>query len=202
MNSRRRLNVAGKSIVTSFLLGLVLFGAWATRRDLAHEGWLGDAPLQNYGVIWDHKLTRSGMPHVDGGWKWLRAQGVRSVVTFRQENDVNYDEFGFVRVLHLPMSGHKFPTEEQAGHFLQFIQDANNQPVHIHCTLGRDRTGMMTALTRYAVDGWPLDKALAEARMYRGGKDLSPRMIAWLQDWAAKHQPGSSRLHGEATVAR
>src|SRR5207249_3373484 len=37
-----------------------------------------DKPVPNYGVIWDHKLTRSGQPSTLAGWTWLRRQGVRS----------------------------------------------------------------------------------------------------------------------------
>ena len=53
----------------------------------------------------------------------------------------------------------------------------------------------MAALTRYAIDGWPLDQALAEARSYRDGKDLSKTRLNWLKKWAATHQPGSARLN-------
>jgi hypothetical protein len=52
----------------------------------------------------------------------------------------------------------------------------------------------MAALTRYAVDGWSLDQALAEARSYRNGKDLSKIRLDWLTRWARTHQPGSARL--------
>lgn len=201
MNSRRRWNLVGKSVVTSFLVGVALFGAWATRRHLAREGWFGDAPLRNYGVVWESKLTRSGMPYVDGGWTWLRDRGVKSVVTFREENDVDYPKYGFTDVLHLGWNGYKVPTDQQAEEFLEFIQDPKKQPVHIHCSAGRSRTGTMAALARYSIDGWPMEKALAEARQYRDGKDLSQHLVVWLKQWAAKHPPGSYRLHEPATVA-
>jgi protein-tyrosine phosphatase len=153
-----------------------------------------NGPLRNYGVIWQGELTRSGLPRSDEGWIWLRQQGVRSIVTFRTEKDVNYQEFGFERVMHVPLSGSVMPTEEQASQYLKFIQDPANQPVHIHCTAGRDRTGMMAALVRYSVDAWALDKALSEARQYRDDKDLSARRIGWLRDWAKVHPPGSFKV--------
>ena len=159
-----------------------------------HHASAGDGPMRNFGVVWEHKLTRSGMPNADSGWTWLRGQGVRSVVTFRRENDVDYSSLGFRNTLHIPLSKRIFPTEQQAERFLSFIQDSANQPVHIHCEAGRDRTGMMTALARYAVDGWPLERALAEARTYRGGKDLEDVRVEWLRTWVASHPPGSARL--------
>ena len=55
---------------------------------------------------------------------------------------------------------------------------------------------MMAALARYAVDGWPMDKALEEARSYRDGKSLGKFRVAWLNKWATTHAPGSGRVEG------
>ncbi len=52
----------------------------------------------------------------------------------------------------------------------------------------------MAALVRYAIDGWSIDEALAEARRYTKGKDLFARDVSWLRRWAANHEPGSYAL--------
>ena len=165
-----------------------------SRKGHDHDRPVAGKAMKNYGVIWENRLSRSGLPKADTGWDWLHGQGVRSIVTFLPEDEVDYREHGFTTVLRIPLSDTALPTERQSKQFLSFIQDPKNQPVHIHCAAGRDRTGMMAALARYAVDGWPLDKALAEARSYRDGKDLGERRVAWLKDWAAKHPPGDARL--------
>ncbi|MBI2876645.1 MAG: tyrosine-protein phosphatase [Candidatus Tectomicrobia bacterium] len=154
------------------------------------------ASLRNYAVVWEDKLTRSGISRDKAGWQWLWDQGVKSIVTLREENDVDYSQFGFEQVLRIPLGDKPpdLPSDEQAERFLRFIQDPPNQPVHVHCGKGKDRTGMMIALARYSVDGWPMDQALAEARVYRGGKDLLAVQAKWLNRWAARHPPGSYRL--------
>lgn len=174
-------------LLAAFAAGAAPWGAIAQTPDKS-------APLRNYGVIWPDELTRSGLPRSDQGWVWLREQGVRSVITFRTEDDIDYRGFGFERVMRVPLSGSVMPTEQQAIDYLKFIQTPANQPVHIHCAAGRDRTGMMAALARYSIDGWTLDRALAEARPYRDGKELSPRRMAWLRAWAKAHPPGSFRV--------
>ena len=149
---------------------------------------------KRYGVVWEERLTRSGMPGEDSGWKWLHSKGVKSIVTFCP--DVNYSELGFEHVLRVPMSGNPPgdpPSDQQAEDFLQFIRDPQNAPVHMHCASGRDRTGMMAALARYAIDGWPMERALEEARLYRHGKDLPEKRVTWLRDWASRNKPGSYR---------
>lgn len=180
-------------------LAMLLLAAPATAhshktKEHEHHASAGDGSMPNFGVVWEHKLTRSGLPDSDSGWVWLHSQGVHSIVTFLEEHDVDYAGFGFANVLQIPLSSDTYPTEGQAQRFLAFIQDPARQPVHIHCKAGRDRTGMMAALARYAVDSWPLTDALTEARRYRGGKDLEAARIGWLRAWAAKHPPGSARV--------
>ncbi len=173
------------------------FAQLAFRQESQSLAVPSDAPLRNYGVVWDKRLTRSEMPKSDSGWKWLRSRGVKSIVTFRMENDVDYAKYGFVRVLRIPISDNPPadpPSDQQAKEFLRFIQDPNNAPVHMHCEAGRDRTGMMAALARYSIDGWPMEKALEEAGSYRHGEDLPPKRVAWLYNWASKHKPGSYRV--------
>ena len=151
---------------------------------------------RNYGIVWEKQLTRSGLPESDAGWKWLRSQGVKSVVTFRRK-DLDYNKFGFEHVLRIPIPNSQRAaqlSDQQAEEFLRFIQDPDNAPVHMHCSAGISRTGTMTALARYAIEGWPMEKALKEARLYRHGKDLPEKRVAWLRDWASRNKPGSHRL--------
>jgi protein tyrosine/serine phosphatase len=161
----------------------------------AHD--VPDASVPNYGVIWEGKLTRSGQPR-DEGWTWLRERGVRTLVNFRTEEDGDYQGVRFERTLWLPFSKKKPPTDHDAEEFLAFVRSRRHWPVHIHCEEGKDRTGLMAALARYAIDGWPLERALAEARTYREGEDLAPLYVAWLDRWAAGHAPGSHRLDSSA----
>jgi hypothetical protein len=177
-------------------IAAVALAAWAGSAAYRHseQNSHGKDPLANYGVIWPHELTRSGLPHSDQGWIWLRQQGVRSIVTFRTENDIDYGKFGFEHVMRIPLTGSVMPTKGQAIGYLKFIQDPANQPVHIHCAAGRSRTGMMAALARYSVDGWPLQRALDEARQYRDGKNLSSERVAWLRAWAKLYPPGSFKM--------
>src|SRR5438552_13055490 len=116
------------------------------------------------------------------------------MVTSSTENDVDYAGVGFEHVLWLPFKASKPPKDTDAERFLALVRDPHNWPVHIHCKGGRDRTGLMAALVRYAIDGWPLERALAEARSYRGGEYLTRHHVAWLRRWAADHAPGSHRL--------
>lgn len=151
------------------------------------------SPVPKYGIVWPGKLSRSGLPKNDEGWKWLRAQGTRTIINFRQRNDVDYDKYGFERVLWMPLLKGRMPTDKDADRYLDWIQDPSHQPVNIECAEGKDRTGMMVALARYAVDGWTMDEAISEAELYRKGKPLSADRVEWLRQWAAKRPAGSYR---------
>jgi len=69
---------------------------------------------------------------------------------------------------HIPMVGWPLiPKEEQVIKFLQIVTDKQRTPILVHCQLGADRTGIMCAVYRIAVQGWTKEKALEE--MIEGG---------------------------------
>jgi hypothetical protein len=174
---------------------------WQMAERVGIDGWLlspsgawGPArwtPVENFGVIWHGRITRSGKPGDDTAWQWLRARGVHNVVNFRNDNeDVDYETFG-LGCLWIPLSGGESPSDDRAKAFLEYVQKPENQPVHIMCAEGKDRTGTMGALIRYSIEGWSMDEALAEAALYRGGEPLSDERTAWLRGWANRYPPGS-----------
>lgn len=162
-----------------------------------------DAPLA-YG-FWSFAqpvpgvLSRSGQPLLSE-FQWLKDNGWRSVVNFRRDgerdevgDDAKIEGFSALGLtyLHLPITDGHPPTTEQAEEFLAFVTDPVNQPVHMHCRGGIGRSGTLMALYRYAVEGWPMEEAIAESRLFHGG--ISTLQKPWLDEWARTHAPGSHR---------
>ncbi len=214
MSKRRRTITVICVVVFSTLVSTALIGGASAKRGILNmlgisstsqasteiqrekgpRGPEANAPVENFGVIWDNKITRSGKPEDDAGWMWLRRKGVATIVNLRKDNtDVDYKKYGFDSFLWIPLSGGESPTDEKAEMFLRFIQHPDNQPVHVMCAEGKDRTGTMSALIRYSIDGWTMDEAIKEASLYRRGEDLSAARVEWLRQWATRHPPGSFR---------
>lgn len=54
------------------------------------------------------------------------------------------------------------PEDEDVVRFLALVTDPAKVPVFVHCWHGSDRTGMMCAIYRVAVQGWSKEEALRE----------------------------------------
>ena len=145
-------------------------------------------------------LSRSGQPLISE-FKWLKDQGWKGIIDLRIDGE--YDEIsddaklkGFndlnFNYLRLPMFDGVPPTNQQAEEFLAFVNNPENQPVHVHCRGGIGRTGAMVALYRYAVRRWPMEKAIKESRLFQGG--VSDLQKKWLEDWIKNHEPGSHAI--------
>ncbi len=139
------------------------------------------------------KLSRSGQPLLSE-FRWLKQQGWKSVVDLRVDGErrevsddrkiAGFNSLGF-HYLSLPIRDGSPPTEQQALTFLRFVTAASNQPVHVHCRGGYGRTGTMIALYRYSVQGWSMNQAIQESRLFNGG--VSSSQVRWLQRWATTH---------------
>ena len=142
-------------------------------------------------------LSRSGQPTA-AEFKWMKVQGWKGVVDLRVADDheevsddrdiPGFKELGF-NYLWIQIVDGGTPTEQQADDYLKFATDPANQPFHVHCRGGYGRTGVMTALYRYSVERWPMDQAIAESRLFKGG--VSDSQTKWLLKWAESHPAGS-----------
>jgi protein tyrosine/serine phosphatase len=65
------------------------------------------------------------------------------------------------------LSSHRFVTRQQIGEVLGIVRDAP-KPLLVHCKSGADRTGLVSALYRFAGEGASADQADRELSLVYG----------------------------------
>ena len=91
----------------------------------------------NFSWLIENKLAGSAIPTSKDEVQWLHEQGVKSIVTIREEpldngwiNKMNY--------LHVLSDDMGVPTFEDLANSIDFIHERiqNNEPVLVHCLAG------------------------------------------------------------------
>lgn len=123
--------------------------------------------IENFGRI-NENYYRGAQPKKND-YADLAALGVKSVVDLWGEGA---DEPAMVeslglRFYRIGLSSRSKPSSEDVARFLAIVNDPANQPVFVHCHVGRHRTGVMTAIYRLVHDGWTADRAYAEMKQYK-----------------------------------
>lgn len=157
------------------------------------SGPVPGVPVENFGVVSPGCLYRSAQPG-KGDFDWLAEQGFRSVISLRKEYDDGAERLKALGLnyLYLPTPDHHAPTDEDGRKFLVFMRDAKNWPALVHCKGGQGRAGVMAALARYAIEGWPMERALNEAKRYRYFNfKIFGEQRRWLNRWKDRFPPGS-----------
>ncbi len=111
-------------------------------------------------------LYRSAQPDRQG-FEAVAGMGVRTVVNLRDDlSDADMVDGLGMDLVEIPMKPYGFGDEE-VSRFLDVVRDPARVPVLVHCLHGADRTGLMCAAYRVAVQGWSREEA--EAEMVSGG---------------------------------
>jgi len=146
--SNERLNVAGD---------VPRPATWADRLELSG--------VPNFHKVSDD-LYRGAQPSVEG-MEQLKKLGIKTVVNLRSLHS-DRDEIGDTGLAyeHIRMKTWD-PDTKDVVRFVKIVTDSNRTPVFVHCQRGADRTGMMCAIYRIAVQGWNGEDAMEE--MTKGG---------------------------------
>ena len=157
--------------------------------------------VPNLATVEPGRLFRGGQPTV-AGWQYLHdVLHVTTVVklnspteSFGQGEDAPATALGMevrVHTIH-PLGGDdplellRGPTLGQITDTLAAMTDADG-PVYVHCTHGRDRTGLMVATWRVGVDDWSPARAHDEM-MAMGFRAVNLGLDAAWHRWVEAHR--------------
>lgn len=127
--------------------------------------------IPNFGKV-SPFLYRGGQPK-DGGYEALSKLGVKMVVNLRQESETDVaaerkavEALG-MRYVSIPWRGFDKPNDKHIAEFLQLIRANPETPVFVHCRRGAERTGVMVASYRMAMQQWTPEQALEEMEEFK-----------------------------------
>ncbi len=120
----------------------------------------------------------------------IKADGFKAIINLRLASEEGADveaarqaaTTAGLKYIHIPFSGSD-PKSEAVDQFLAAIKDPGHSPVFIHCA-SANRAAMMWLIKRVVVDGWPVEKATAEAE--RAGL-TNPRLKAYALEYLKSH---------------
>lgn len=148
--------------------------------------------VPNFAVV-SPVLSRGAQPTREG-FRQLRERGIRTVVALRwlHDNDAALAGLG----LNSYQLGVKqwHPENEDVVRAMKVILTPEYQPVFVHCQAGKDRTGLVVAVYRILVDGWSVDDAIAERKMF-GATDF------WKENKAYLRRLGSAEARRDLMAA-
>ena len=162
--------------------------------------------IKNAGKI-NGTLYRGAQPQMPALAR-LKELGVTTVVDLRGEGseerkrEKKEAESLGLRFVSIPISGWSPPTNEQVAQFLALFRGPAPEKVFVHCRFGDDRTGVMVATYRMAIEKWPSQQALKEMYFFGFNGFWHPAMIQFVKDFPARltTAPALAHVGDRATV--
>ncbi len=131
------------------------------------------------------KIFRGAKPENPKGYISARSVlGINTLVNLEMfNNDVDVAAKAGMQVIHFPLNVFSKVSIGEIDRIIYALTDHINQPVLVHCLQGHDRTGMVVACLRLAVQKWMLADALEEMDAY-GYQHLWMEMAANVEHYA------------------
>ncbi len=157
--------------------------------------------ISNWGKVNDH-YYRGAQPKGDD-YANLAAFGVKTIVDLRNDAEAfapSLAKKAGLNYVVIPLSGWERPDDAAVTRFLSVVNDPANQPVYVHCQVGKHRTGAMTAIYRMTQDGWDATQAYAEMKKYRFKSFFTPHTE--LKDFVFEYYTQLQSAHAAAAAGK
>jgi len=148
----------------------------------------------HFGCVERGVLYRSAQPDRHDLQRLWKTYGIRTIVNLRSSSDVREDREAQDEVLYARGKGIRFVNisfnelgpDAASEAFLKIMEDRTNWPVLIHCAAGKERSGVLVAVYRIAIQGWTFDRALEEMIAYGFEPAKQAEMTRFVRDYASR----------------
>jgi len=165
-------NRARVPLMRRWLLIALLFAGCSTTRHFVCD--TTPHPPRNFGAV-SASVYRGGQPLTCGEIAFLQSAGVKSILKLNDRNSpVDIGEIDAAARMGVRIESFAFDartigssgTCPEVRRALAFLEDPENQPVFVHCTAGKDRTGYIVGLYERFVLGRSIDEVMEELHRY------------------------------------
>ncbi len=151
---------------------------------------------RRFAVVEAGVLYRSGQPYLGELDHVIDVYGVRTILIVRDglskhvPDEVEHASGRGLRVVHVPVKNRQPIPDKHVAAFFEVVDDPAAQPVLVHCSAGRHRTGYLCAVYRIERQGWDVDRAVAEMLSFEPDMDANRAELKQLKAYA----PGGSSI--------
>jgi protein tyrosine/serine phosphatase len=142
-----------------------------------------NTPIQNFQIVEPGVLYRGWQPETESDWRFLKENAkIKTIIklnTYSPAANVEEETRAALRqgiklipILMQPEDWpHNWnlwaiPTNEKIVEAINALEQKENWPVYIHCSHGKDRTGLLVAIYRVRNNNYCKSKAFAEMSYY------------------------------------
>jgi len=140
--------------------------------------------LPNFGRVTDN-LYRGGQPTAKG-FDSLHDMGIGMIVNFRNDRDEiavekrQVESLG-MKYVGIPWSANHRPSSAQIAEFLDLVRANPDTKIFVHCRRGADRTGVMIASYRIAVEHESTTEAISEMHRFHYDWLFQPQLKRYIE---------------------
>lgn len=141
--------------------------------------------LSNVGKV-SKGIFRGAQPEASG-YATLKSMGIKTVLNLRNKHsDKKMVEAAGMKSMELKFDILKgTPDKAVVESAIKALKNPENHPVYVHCAHGQDRTGVVIAIYRIEVEGWPYDAAIDEMQAF-GFNDIWTHLKEFLRQYETK----------------
>lgn len=197
--ARRKRAVAG-GLVLTVLVGAALVVNYGFDYQLpGFPRW-----SKRFAAVEEGVLYRSAQPEPRHIRNLVKYKGLRTLLIVREGESPSVAEEKALaaglglKVVHIPIPSRQRLSDEHIRAFFDCVDNPANQPVLVHCSAGRHRTGYLCARYRIDRQGWTVDRAIEELLSF--GFDVENH--AMILDQLQNYHPADSILRAAPVEIR